>query len=269
MSETPQTPPVTVSVVSHRHGELVAQLLEDIERCCTDSHLITVALTLNVGEKLQFSERDFSFPLKILRNTRPRGFGANHNAAFQATGGRYFCVVNPDIRLTQDPFPSLLESLHGGRRGVVAPLVMNEMGEVEDSARPFPSPLDIVSKALGLGTLSAPVVGPGLAFPDWVAGMFMLFAREVFARVGGFDERYFLYYEDVDLCARLRLNGYDVTMDPSVSVVHWARRESHRNPAYLKLHLNSMLRFFSSPVFLASMRRRIVRSVLGANRPLL
>jgi N-acetylglucosaminyl-diphospho-decaprenol L-rhamnosyltransferase len=268
ISRSPDAPSLTISIVSHRHGSLVAHLLEDIERCCSNNPL-GVVLTLNVEEPLPFSERDFSFSLKILRNLQPKGFSANHNAAFRATGSRYFCVVNPDIRLLQDPFPPLLKALQGRRRGVVAPLVVNENGGVEDSARPFPTPLSILSKALGVWKAPVRATGPDLAFPDWVAGMFMLFSRDVFARVGGFDERYFLYYEDVDLCARLWLNGYDVTLDPSVSVVHRARRQSHRSTAYLKLHLNSMMRFFSSPVFLASMRRRILRSVLVSKESLL
>ncbi len=80
--------------------------------------------------------------------------------------------------------------------------------------------------------------------PDWVAGMFMLFRRNVYAEVGGFDERYFLYYEDVDLCRRLRRHRYDVRLLPEVSVVHDARRESRHSLRHLGWHLSSMLRYF-------------------------
>jgi hypothetical protein len=79
---------------------------------------------------------------------------------------------------------------------------------------------------------------------DWIAGMFMLFPAAVFAKLGGFDEAYFLYYEDVDLCSRLRAQGREVLVSSGVSVIHDARRASHRNPKYLRWHLSSMLRFF-------------------------
>ena len=72
----------------------------------------------------------------------------------------------------------------------------------------------------------------------------MLFPRTVFEQLGGFDETYFLYYEDVDLCARLRKLGYRVGYCADVSVVHDARRASHRNLSYLRRHLASMARFF-------------------------
>jgi len=82
--------------------------------------------------------------------------------------------------------------------------------------------------------------------PDWVAGMFMLFRSPVFDELQGFDERYFLYYEDVDLCRRLRNRGYEVRLVPSISAVHDARRESHQSLRHLRWHLASILRFFLS-----------------------
>jgi GT2 family glycosyltransferase len=77
--------------------------------------------------------------------------------------------------------------------------------------------------------------------------MFMLFRREVFERAGGFDERYFLYYEDVDLCRRLAALGYRVELVPAARVVYDARRRSRgRDFRHALWHLASMLRYFSS-----------------------
>jgi GT2 family glycosyltransferase len=74
--------------------------------------------------------------------------------------------------------------------------------------------------------------------------MFMLFRSAAFRKVGGFDERYFLYYEDVDLCARLRRAGYDIRVEAAVRVVHDARRDSRRSVRYMAWHLSSILRYF-------------------------
>ena len=245
---------VAVSVVSHRQIGLVHQLLRDMDRHCA-SNLLDVILTLNVAEELPFDLREFAFPITAVRNEYPKGFAANHNAAFARTSANVFCVVNPDIRLVQNPFPALLRSLHESHTGIAAPLVVSPDGNIEDSARRLPTPWRIVQKILRR------THGPDYAIcdktiqPDWVAGMFMVFPSALFRKLHGFDERFFLYYEDVDICCRARMAGFQVALDPRVRVIHAARRESHRNLRYLFWHLRSMARFFTSATFYECLRR--------------
>ena len=231
-----------VSVVSHLHGPLVLPLLEDLAR--SEQPGLRVVLTLNAPETLPFDPAAFSYPVDVVVNAAPRGFGANHNAAFARREAEHFAVLNPDLRLPQDPFRVLLPALRDAHVGAVAPRIVDPDGAPEDHARAFPTPVTILSKLAG----SRPRVrgaAPGVPFrADWIAGMFMLFRSEAFAAVGGFDESYFLYYEDVDLCARLAKAGMRVEVHPAATAVHAARRDSHRNPRFLLWHLNSMARFF-------------------------
>ena len=233
---------LTLSIVSHGHGPLVRDLLTDIARHCTG---IEVLLTLNVPEALPFEAGSFAFPVRIIENLAPRGFGANHNAAFRLARGDFFCVLNPDVRLDSDPFPALIRALGDERVGLAAPVVLSPDGEIEDSARRYPTPLSVAKKAFARQRLDY-AVGDQPFSPDWVGGMFMLFRRSVFERAGGFDERYFLYYEDVDLCRRLAGLGYRVVLVPAARVVHNARRRSHGDIRHSMWHLASMLRYFSS-----------------------
>jgi len=232
---------ISISVVSHRQAALVTSLLSDLQACCPPSR-IQVTLTVNVEESLPFRPADFAFDCTIIRNAAPKGFGANHNAASRRATGDFFCVLNPDIRLSSDPFPPLIAALRNEEVGAVTPLVVDPAGKTEDHAREFPRLASILKKAFLRAT--APDAGSGIcSTPDWIAGMFMLFRTETFRRIGGFDERYLLYYEDVDLCARLRAAGQDIRVESAVQVVHHARRESHRNPRHFVWHLQSMLRF--------------------------
>ena len=241
--------PIAISIVSHLQGDLVADILADIERHCA-SEALEVILTINLPEKLPFAVNDFQFPIKVICNTVPMGFAANHNQAFWQTAAPYFCVMNPDIRVHENPFPALLDCLQDSSVGLVAPVVVGMHGTVEDSARRFPSPLKIICKAFGGCREGDYRIGNENIFPDWVGGMFMLFRREVFERAKGFDQRYFLYYEDVDLCSRLRHLGYEIVLCPGSRVIHLAQRSSHRNLKYLRWHITSMLRFFLSPSYL-------------------
>ena len=247
-------------MVSHGQAQIVSLLLDDLKMVSTANDIV-VTLTLNIPETLPFDPETFPFLIHVVKNVIAKGFGANHNAAFYKyqNDSTYFCVVNPDIRLNQDPFSALLTCLNNDAIGLAAPMVVGESGLQEDSARLFPTPFKILCKVFGGGKGSDYEIKNEPVFPDWVGGMFMLFPREIFEKLNGFNERFFLYYEDVDLCARLRLLGYEVAVCPAAKVVHHARRSSHSSYRYLKWHLTSMLRFFCSAVFLQVIWRKFSR----------
>lgn len=245
---------ISLSVVSHGQMALVQKLLADIQQHCQGQR-IELILTLNVPEAVAPDLSQLAFPVQVLRNPSPMGFGANHNQAFSRAKGAFFCVLNPDIRLDANPFPALLAALATAHVGVVAPLVLAVDGAQEDSARRFPTPLAILKRLL-TGRHAAVYAAQGSAYqPDWVGGMFMLLPQAVYQQIQGFDERYFLYYEDVDLCGRLRLAGWNALLCPGARVIHEAQRSSHKSLRYLRWHLGSMLRFFTSATFVGLWRK--------------
>lgn len=249
-----QAPQITISIVSHRQAHLVSQLLTDIDHNCGPE--VEVVVTQNVQGDPPIDVSAFRARVRIIINDHPKGFGANHDAALSTARGQYYCVLNPDIHFTTNPFPELLACISDGTVGIVAPLITNTAGDIEDSARRFPTPFRIVAKLLP-GKRPPEHRADNKSFsPDWVGGMFMLIPASVFREIGGFDERYFLYYEDVDLCARMRLAGYDIRLCPNARVIHEARRQSHRDLRYFRWHFASMLRFFFSKPFLLIMWRR-------------
>jgi len=205
-----------------------------------------VLLTLNIPEVLPFDDDTFSFPLRVISNASPQGFGANHNAAFrQATGG-WFCVMNPDIRLPNDPFSYLIAEIERLNGAVIAPTTRASLGHCEDSIRHFPTALALASKAFGIDDGRYDYAPGDATFSaDWVGGMFMLFQTDAFRRVGGFDEGFFLYYEDVDICARLWKMGGKVLACPGATVIHDAQRTSRRQLRYMRWHASSMARYFA------------------------
>lgn len=234
---------ISISVVSHGQGDLVGGALADLAHNC-GSFPFEVILTSNVRERFPFFVEDFQYPVKLIDNDSPKGFGANHNAAFRLAEGDFFCVMNPDIRIPTDPFPLLLEELECKRGAVIAPAVLSPTGKIEDSIRRFPTPISLVWKMLGWGGGQYSFeIGDETFAADWVGGMFMLFRAEDYRRVGGFDEGFFLYYEDVDLCTRLWKAGRSVLACPKARVVHDARRASRHNLRYMRWHAGSVVRY--------------------------
>ena len=154
--------------------------------------------------------------------------------------------MNPDLLIKENPFPDLLNELAVSDAAVVAPAVVAPNGFIEDSVRHFPSLMSLCKKLSGHDDGRYGFrVGEDAFSADWVAGMFMLFQARDFKCVGGFDENFFLYYEDVDICARLRDSGRNVLACPKVQVVHLAQRASRRNLRYFRWHLSSLARYFS------------------------
>ena len=231
----------TFSIVSHNQAILVNNLLEDLNNIKERS--FDVIVTSNISENVPINqEHNFSFTL--LNNEYPKGFGANHNQAFLHCKSDYFVILNPDISIEELNMNSLISHFQDKSIGIVAPTVVNPFGYVEDSVRDFPTPLNLLLRFLRLHKYTIPC---NISIVDWVAGMFILIKRDVFLKVNGFDDkRYYMYFEDVDLCKRVNKQGYSILYDPTQKVIHDARRSSRKNIRHMYWHLSSMLRYFTN-----------------------
>lgn len=226
---------ICISIVSHGHAKMLPKLIGQILRCQDVNQVI---VTFNISEQVDLPADK---RMQYIFNPSPRGFGSNHNHAFKFCTETFFCVLNPDIDLQINPFPRLLSTVKKYRAALIAPLIVNFQGKVEDSIRYFPAFHSLIGKLLFGKEHCYSINDHTLPFsPEWVAGMFMLFKSNVFERLHGFDERYFLYYEDVDICIRVWRLNLRIYVDPSVSIIHNARRDSRKNFLFMKTHLRSM-----------------------------
>jgi len=187
------------------------------------------------------------------------GYGAAVNRGVAATGAPLVLVCNPDLEVPREAVGALVAALEADpARAVVGPLVRTPAGDRYPSARRFPSMVDAAGHAL-LG-LFAPDNRFTRAYQrselddatvevraaDWVSGACFLARRDAFEGVGGFDESYFMYAEDVDLCWRLGRAGWSVAYAPTAEVTHLQGRSTDRHPYRMILeHHRSLLRFAS------------------------
>ncbi|MBI4762488.1 MAG: glycosyltransferase [Chloroflexota bacterium] len=242
---------ITLSIVSHGDAERITRLLASIQAHEPDTRArFHVILTDNLKDDLPDFDPAPWASLKILRNERQLGFAENHNRAFEQARSEYFSILNPDLVLERPIFERLLGSLQTHQADLIAPQIVDETGTVQDSYRPLPTPFELIRRRLP-GYTFKPYLpdSNGMIRPDWIAGMFWLMRSETYRQLGGMDRRFRLYLEDVDFCSRARLQGMKLLVDTQVQVRHDARRASRRSPYFLFLHLQSALRFFSSPVY--------------------
>jgi N-acetylglucosaminyl-diphospho-decaprenol L-rhamnosyltransferase len=172
----------------------------------------------------------------VIANPRNVGFGAAVNQAVRTTKAELLWLLNPDCEVHPGAFAALAETLDRHTDcAIAAPRLLNSDGTVQASARGEPSAW---TGLFGRNTLltkwfpSAPAARRNLpaadlvdsgvesAPVDWVMGAAMLVRRDRFDLVGGFDERYFLYWEDADLCRRLRERGFSTRYVPRARVSH-------------------------------------------------
>jgi N-acetylglucosaminyl-diphospho-decaprenol L-rhamnosyltransferase len=233
-----QSPPVTVSIVSHGQWALIEPLLDQLDRWCSGT-ISKVILTLNIPEEAAV-KNTWRFAVERIDNAQPKGFGANHNAAFARCHTPWFLILNPDIRVESDVLSALLERA-APDAGVLSPRVHEPGSETAEPYRELLTPLELIRRR-------KPGYRPP-AMPTWVAGMFMLIRSQAFSQIQGFDERYFMYCEDFDLCARLRLSGWRLQAERAADVLHLAQRESQRALRPLLWHLTSFVKVWTSRAF--------------------
>jgi N-acetylglucosaminyl-diphospho-decaprenol L-rhamnosyltransferase len=220
--------------------------MQDLHQHCRDV-VAKVILTCNLPEALPFGLDDFGYPIEIISNQAPKGFGANHNQAFCHCESAWFLILNPDVRIDRNVLIELL-SLATPRTGILAPQEYSVSGEQVENLRGPITPYELVERHL----LKRP--GPRPA-TGWVKGMFMLARTEAFRSVNGFDQRYLMYCEDFDLCARLIRGDWTIDHHKHIPVTHVWERKSSRSPKHLTYHLASLFRMWSSIGFWQYWRR--------------
>jgi hypothetical protein len=199
------------------------------------------------------------FPeVHLIRNRLNRGFGAAVNQALNRSTAPLIVLLNPDSRVLRGFFQTILPFMEANPRIAIAgPRILNGDGSVQGSARSFPTPLTALFGRTSLlsrlfprnpitraNVLAADSDGIHPMEVDWVSGACMIVRRKATEAVGGFDERFFLYWEDADWCRRMRNGGWEIVYFPQAEVMH------HAGVSSGKRALGSLFEFHKSAYLL-------------------
>jgi N-acetylglucosaminyl-diphospho-decaprenol L-rhamnosyltransferase len=239
---------ISISIVSHGQTSLVNRLLNNLNQHHQGVDL-EVILTENIPPVEPVSDQTVNFAIHRITNSKPRGLAANHNQAFKRSNGDFFCLINPDVVLIENIFTRLIANIQDKLGDITAPLIVNNKGEVQDSFRSLPTPFALLKRLVHSNTSHVDLIKEDYIHPDWIAGIILCMRRETFQQLGGMDESYYLYFEDVDFCCRARLAGFHVLLDTRVRAIHEAGRHSRKNIRYFLMHVRSAGRFFLSKTY--------------------
>jgi GT2 family glycosyltransferase len=214
---------LTVSIVNTNGRDLLLACLESLQRGIDGDVSVEIVVLDNASEDGSADEVRRRFPtVRLIEQGFRAGFPANHNTVIRATSGRYVLVLNEDVASDDWGFARLIAVLDGNPGvGALGPKLVYPDGRQQASAWRFPSPLVSV---LGIPTAGQVGIrqsdGDEPRSVDWVMGAAILLRRSALEEIGLFDESFFIYFEEVDLCLRLRRGGWEIRYFPSMTVVH-------------------------------------------------
>lgn len=214
-----------VVVVSYETRELLRACLESVRG---ERPAETVVVDNASGDGSAAMVRDLFPEARLIGNADNPGFGAAANQGIAASRSRYVLLLNGDTRVEPGALDALGRDLdRHPRAGLAGPLLLNPDGTRQPSVFPFLTPGVVLALNTYLNRLvrRAPGFRPVYSVPPagdvpWVKGAAMAIRRGAFRAVGGFDEGYFLYAEEMDLCWRLHKDGWRVRFTPEARVVH-------------------------------------------------
>lgn len=233
---------IFVSIVSHGHQREIIEggLLAALN-----------GLDVVVRENKPEACRQIGTQGTYFQNLQRNGFGTNHNKNFEAAqiaDEDWFVICNPDILTDAKLICGLVNRAEADGEKIAAPYLFNEYAQQFDhNVRRRPTFVRLVRAFLKLGGRSRYSEDElrNMRYPDWCSGALMAIKAGPFRELGGFDESYFMYLEDADLCMRAARKGVKIRFYGDVTMVHNAARASGNifSTSFVQ-HLTSALRFF-------------------------
>jgi GT2 family glycosyltransferase len=212
---------LSIVVVNWNSGDLLRQCVESIGQSTLPDHCRLTGLVIVDNASSDASLEGLSLsetPIRIVRNTRNRGFAAACNQGAAALPSELLLFLNPDTRLFPDSLSAPVNYLRvpeNAKVGIVGIQLVDDRGQVMRSSARFPRPIHFLAQALGVDRI---IPRSGQAMRDWahdatrsvdqVIGAFFMVRRPLFEQLGGFDERFFVYFEEVDFALRAKLAGW-------------------------------------------------------------
>jgi GT2 family glycosyltransferase len=247
---------ITFSIVTYKTAETeLRQCLESFIRC--KLRVKTIVIDNSPTDELRKTVISLGAEYRCVG--RNIGFGAAHNLAIRECIGssRYHLVLNADVFFGLDVLEKLVSYLDRNPRiGAVMPRILYDDGSPQHLCKLLPTPWDLLLRRVPLGPISKwfqrrmdefefkhidntrPIKVP------MISGCCMFLRTRVFQTVGMFDERYFMYQEDFDLCRRIH-SAFDVVYFPQASVVHGYARGSYKVGILMWYHICSAIKYFS------------------------
>ncbi len=260
-------------VLFHNTVEELRKPIESFLRYSRDVKLFLVDNSAEDTLRYQF----ISPQIEYIFTGKNLGYGAAHNIAINRAKDHslYHIVLNPDVEFNPDILNGLFSFMQQHRDiGLVMPKVLYRSGELQHLCKKLPSPADLILRRFIPGPIKKFFKGAlemyELKHRDYdsvmevpnLSGCFMFVRTEVFSKVGIFDEQYFMYLEDTDLCRRIN-ERYRTVYYPEETIIHAYAKASYKNFRLLSYHLKSSIKYFNKWGWFFDRKRSLINRALN------
>ncbi|HPI67144.1 MAG TPA: glycosyltransferase family 2 protein [bacterium] len=254
---------LSIIILNYKTKNLVKQCLKNIARFSLPFDYEVIVVDNNSNDGLAEMMHDYFPGHRLILNHDNRGMGAGNNLGLAQARGEYLLILNPDVVVLDQAIENLWRFIHPRTQiGLVAPRLLNPNRTEQQSRYRFPKIFLLPALIrTGLKKIWRQQIKEyfmedvSSAEPhkiDWARGSALMLRRSVLERLtAGFDERFFMYMEDVDLCRRVWQSGYEVWYVPHSQMIHYYARESGANHWFLDLtrkmawiHIISWIKYF-------------------------
>jgi len=255
---TPSDIVASVVIVNYKVPRLLRECLLSLRASRFDGTMEIIVVDNNSGDD-SHAMVESEFPEVIWIGLKSNiGFGKACNVGARRAQGEYVLLVNPDTVVREDTLSTCISFMREHPRiGALGPKILNPDGTLQVSCRRgFPTPMVAFYRMVGLsklfprsqrfGRYNLTFMDPDTpSTVDAVSGSFMVLPRSVYTEIGGFDERFFMYGEDLDLCRRVQEHGYEVWYYPKTQIVHFKGKSSSKRPVRSRASFYEAMIIFS------------------------
>jgi GT2 family glycosyltransferase len=228
-------PQISIIILTYNSSRFIEDLLKSLEDYSKDSEILIVDND-SKDDTVKLAKR-FSHA-KVYETGKNLGFAKGINYGAKRAKGEYLLFINPDAVFKSGHFSDLVKVLEEHEKaGVVGGKLVGYDGIPEKSAGKFFNFFEAIMIILGLDEKIGIRFSPNkLSKVDFVSGGFMMVRSEIFEKLGGFDENFFMYVEDMELCFRVKKAGFETYFSPNVVISHKGQGSSNRTFAIINIY---------------------------------
>lgn len=257
-------PELSIIIVHHKTPELLRLCLASIKKTVGNINYEVIAVDSASTRQGKYAVEE-NFPEAMFLPFRENlGYSRGVNIGISRAGGNYLLILNPDVVLTEDSAAKMLDYMRKHPDiGILGPKMLNFNGTAQRTHFSFYKPITIIARRTFLGRLKpfkkaldnflmADSDANQIQTPDWLMGSAIMVNKRAIEKVGGMDEKFFMYFEDVDWARRFWHNDYKVVYYPEAAVYHYHQRESKSRLGLFdalfnkktRWHIRSAVKFF-------------------------